>query len=71
MVKSDRTWFIREGNGKAIQYSCLENPMNNTSAYFELILAFLWFLKVEGYIIDLTFPLLKVFSDINFSFLAE
>ena len=38
MVKSDRTWFIGEGNGKEIQYSCLENPVNNTSAYFELIL---------------------------------
>ena len=21
-------WFIGEGNGKSLQYSCLENPMN-------------------------------------------
>ena len=27
--KSDRMQSIGEGNGKALQYSCLENPMNN------------------------------------------
>ena len=26
---SDRTWSTGEGNGKPLQYSCLENPMNN------------------------------------------
>ena len=26
---SDRTWSTREGNGKQLQYSCLENPMNS------------------------------------------
>ena len=26
---SDKTWSTREGNGKPLQYSCLENPMNN------------------------------------------
>ena len=26
--KSDRMWSTGEGNGKALQYSCLENPMN-------------------------------------------
>ena len=26
---SDKTWSIGEGNGKPLQYSCLENPMNN------------------------------------------
>ena len=26
---SDRTWSTREGNGKPLQYSCLENPMNS------------------------------------------
>ena len=26
---SDKTWSIREGNGKPLQYSCLENPMNS------------------------------------------
>ena len=25
---SDRLWSTREGNGKPLQYSCLENPMN-------------------------------------------
>ena len=25
---SDRMWSTREGNGKPLQYSCLENPMN-------------------------------------------
>ena len=30
MVKrSDRMWSTGEGNGKSIQYSCLENPMNS------------------------------------------
>ena len=30
MVKSsDKTWSTGEGNGKPLQYSCLENPMNN------------------------------------------
>ena len=26
---SDRLWSTREGNGKPLQYSCLENPMNS------------------------------------------
>ena len=26
---SDKTWFTGEGNGKLLQYSCLENPMNS------------------------------------------
>ena len=26
---SDKTWPSGEGNGKALQYSCLENPMNS------------------------------------------
>ena len=25
---SDKTWFTGEGNGKSLQYSCLENAMN-------------------------------------------
>ena len=30
MVEScDKTWSIGEGNGKPLQYSCLENPMNS------------------------------------------
>ena len=27
--RSDRVWSTGEGNGKPLQYSCLENPMNN------------------------------------------
>ena len=26
---SDRMWSTGEGNGKLLQYSCLENPMNH------------------------------------------
>ena len=29
VVRSDRMWSTGEGNGKPLQYSCLENPMNN------------------------------------------
>ena len=27
--RSDKTWPTGEGNGKPLQYSCLENPMNS------------------------------------------
>ena len=27
--RPDRTWSTGEGNGKPLQYSCLENPMNS------------------------------------------
>ena len=27
--RSDRIWSAGEGNGKPLQYSCLENPMNS------------------------------------------
>ena len=27
--RSDRTWSTGEGNGKTLQYSSLENPMNS------------------------------------------
>ena len=30
MESSDKTWSTGEGNGKPLQYSCLENPMNST-----------------------------------------
>ena len=29
MERSDRMWSAGEGNGKPLQYSCLENPMNS------------------------------------------
>jgi len=28
MERSGRMWSTGEGNGKTLQYSCLENPMN-------------------------------------------
>ena len=27
--RSDKTWSTGEGNGKPLQYSCLENPINS------------------------------------------
>ena len=27
--RSDRMWSTGEGNGKSLQYSCLEDPMNS------------------------------------------
>ena len=29
MESSDETWSTGEGNGKPLQYSCLENPKNS------------------------------------------
>ena len=29
MESSDKIWYTGEGNGKLLQYSCLENPMNS------------------------------------------
>ena len=29
MERSDRMWSTGEGNGKLLQYSCLENPMKS------------------------------------------
>ena len=29
MERSDRIWSTGEGNGKPLQFSCLENPMNS------------------------------------------
>ena len=38
MERSDRMWSIGEGNGKALQYSCLENTMNNMKRQNDRIL---------------------------------
>ena len=35
---SDRMWSTGEGNGKALQYSCLENPMNSMKRQNDRIL---------------------------------
>ena len=36
--RSDRMWSTGEGNGKPLQYSCLENPMNSMKWQNERIL---------------------------------
>ena len=39
MVKmSDRMWSTGKGNGKPLQYSCLENPMNSMKKQNDRIL---------------------------------
>ena len=35
---SDKTWSTGEGNGKPLQYSCLENPMNSMKRQNDMIL---------------------------------
>ena len=35
---SDKRWSTGEGNGKPLQYSCLENPMNNVKRQKDMIL---------------------------------
>ena len=36
--RSDRRWSTGEGNGKPLQYSCLENPMNSMKRQNDRIL---------------------------------
>ena len=36
--RSDRTWSTEEGNGKPLQYSCLENPTNSMKKQNDRIL---------------------------------
>ena len=36
--RSDRMWSTGEGNGKTIQYSCIENPMNSMKRQNDRIL---------------------------------
>ena len=36
--RSDTMWSTGEGNGKALQYSCLENPMNSMKRQNDRIL---------------------------------
>ena len=38
MERPDRMWSTGEGNGKPLQYSCLENPMNSTKRQNDRIL---------------------------------
>ena len=36
--RADRMWSTGEGNGKPLQYSCLENPMNTMKRQNDRIL---------------------------------
>ena len=36
--RTDRMWSTGEGNGKPLQYSCLENPMNSMKRQNDRIL---------------------------------
>ena len=38
MERSNRMWSTGEGNGKPLQYSCLENPMNSMKMQNDKIL---------------------------------
>ena len=38
VVRSDRMWSTGEGNGKSLQYSCPENPMNSRKRQNDRIL---------------------------------
>ena len=38
LERSDRMWSTGEGNGKPLQYSCLENPMNSMKRQTDRIL---------------------------------
>ena len=38
MERSGRMWSTGEGNGKPLQYSCLENPMNSMKRQNDRIL---------------------------------
>ena len=35
--RSDRMWSTGEGNGKPLQYSCVENPMNSRKRQYDRI----------------------------------
>ena len=35
--RSDRLWSTGEGNGKPLQYSCLDNPMNSMKRQYDRI----------------------------------
>ena len=47
---SDKMWSIGEGNGKPLQYSCLEKPMNNIKRQKDMTVkyVYIWNLKKNG-----------------------
>ena len=38
LERSDRMWSTGEGNGKPLQYSCLENPVNSVKRQKDMTL---------------------------------
>ena len=38
MESLDKMWSAGEGNGKPLQYSCLQNPMNSVKTQKDMIL---------------------------------
>ena len=38
MERSDRMWSTGKGNGKPLQYSCLENPINSMKRQNDMLL---------------------------------
>ena len=40
LESSDKTWATGKGNGKLLQYSCLENPMNSMKRQNDMILKY-------------------------------
>jgi len=46
--RSDRMWSTGEGNGKPLQYSCLENPMNSMKRQNYRILKEKLLLEISG-----------------------
>ena len=38
MESSDKTWSTGERNGKPLQYSCFENPMNSMKRQKDMVL---------------------------------
>ena len=43
---SDKMWSTGEGNGKPLQYSCLENPMNSMKRQKDMTLKYELFRSV-------------------------
>ena len=48
MERSDGMWSTGEGNGKPLQYSCLENPVNNMKRT-SFIIALLLLNNIRGF----------------------
>ena len=45
---SDKTWSTGEGNGKPLQYSCLEDPMNCVKRTMKDVLPRSMLLEISG-----------------------